>query len=571
MQHELKAQEAHHSRISIVHPGFDFLKADTKALIDLTTAEEQKQWVNIQDYIDMFQIGIDGSRPVRMDVLTGLVPTAYVTWVPLAPPEDKKKALIDEFRDNLNAFGYGTTRDPQDRNLYRMENAEDEADTGWLRVIPDLRYALFVQTMDKQDMVILKQLLQKAGDPLSDVADILAAKPGIGVEGVNTADTAADQAKRREAFAELRKTSMETIQKRPEEATTEYELRKALLEHQLDEGERLMVEARLIRMMGSLDLKNHTASMGFTATAIPSTSLAASIESFGQQPDAFASVAKSPGSALSLRLNHPIDAMRQENAMETLSLTKMDIDVRIDASKEMTAAEKDSAKKMLSGILEVIQDGIRTGNVNAFVESVPNDKGEFSTIGAVSAPGASRLNDILPLLANSGKDNMVQMNADKAGDIPIHKVQLAEGFVTLIDRIFGVKQELYVGVAESHVWLASGPGGLESMKNAIGSLGAAAVSPTCIHIELKALPWVRHLEKIAKTSDEGKTLEEKEQQRSLKRTRDRAIIAMEGDSDQITLDVRVEKGVVTGTVSLDRGIVRFAGKMLAAFSKENLD
>lgn len=75
---------------------------------------------------------------------------------------------------------------------------------------------------------------------------------------------------------------------------------------------------------------------------------------------------------------------------------------------------------------------------------------------------------------------------------------------------------------------------------------------------------------MAKTSKEGTTPEEKERQRSGARRRARAIAAME-TNDLIVIDVKAENGVVTGEVTFDQGIMKFVGKMLSAFSKDNLD
>ena len=53
------AQTPLDSRITVAHPGFSLLKSDLKKTIDLTTPAEQKQWENIQGYIDSFIIGIE--------------------------------------------------------------------------------------------------------------------------------------------------------------------------------------------------------------------------------------------------------------------------------------------------------------------------------------------------------------------------------------------------------------------------------------------------------------------------------------------------------------------------------
>ncbi len=556
-----------------MHPGFDALKADLKSVIDLAAITEQEQWVNIQDYIDMFQIGIDGTRPVRVDILTGITPNAYLVWVPLAEPESAKSDIADEFRDSLDAFGYATVRDPQDRSLYRIESTEGGEDTGWFHLISDLKYGLFVLTTDNNDMPLLRQIVLKSGDPATDVAELLARKPALAAELVNQAKSPEDQTKRKTAFAELRKISMDAIQKRPSEKATEFEVRQALTRHQLDELERLMAEATDIRAAAFIDGQQNKASINIRARAIPETSLAKTIAEFNTQPDAFDSVKRLPNSALSVRVNHPLDEMRQSHANEMLDLMKKDFDIRIEEDANLTADEKKSASELLAGLLNLTHDGIGTGYINAFVESVPLGEGKFTTVACLSAPNATRLNDLLPLLKSAGKNNAVEMDVAKAGDVQVHRIQLAEGFIGLVDRFFGKNQDLFVGVASSHVWLASGPDAQKSMTDIISSLGEPQQNGVVAHIEINALPWVKHLQEVSKTdSDEGKTPEEKEAERALERTRLRAIDAMsKASDDSIRMDAKVVDSVVEIDLSIDTGLMRFAGKMMAAFSKENFE
>jgi len=562
-------QEPHHSRISIVHPGFEPLQSDLKAIIGLTDAEEQKQWENIKDYIDMFQIGIDGSRPVRVDVLTGVTPTSYLIWIPLATPEDTKQNIADEFRDSLKAFGYETVRDSKDKSLYEIQNTEGAGDTGWFRVIADLKYGVFVMTTDRQDTQLLRQVILKASDPRTDVEKILSSGASVGAELINLAESADDQSRRRSASAELRKISMDIIQKRPEESTTEFDLRRHLMKSELDETERLMAEAREIRLLGTFHRDSSKASLTLHGSAISGTSLDETIRQMGVRPDAYAAIAKPDGSVMSVRLNHPIDKLRQGNVEEFLNLVKKDVDSRIDSSKELSAEEQTSTKSMLAGLMELTLDGIRTGHINALLESTVNEKNEFTVIGSVSVPQAARLNDILPLLEKSGKGNSAEMNVGKIGEMPVHRIQLAEGYVSLIDRVFGTHRDLFVVVDADRVWMAAGPGALEAMTAMIGKMGPPAVSPTVLRAELHLLPWIKRLDDMAKEAPEKATKEEKELQRSRARNRARALAAMKTE-DLVILEIKSTDGIVTGELSFDVGAMRFAGKMMSAFAKENM-
>ena len=311
--------------------------------------------------------------------------------------------------------------------------------------------------------------------------------------------------------------------------------------------------------------------MKLAANAIPGTALAAAIDQINTQPDAFAGIKKFEGSALSGRLNHPVDPMRQANFLEFLALTEQDMADRLKGSKERTEAEKVTSLKVTSSILDVIRSSIKAGWMNGFVESVPDGKGDFVSVGAFSAPDAGSLTAVLPELANAGKGNLVEMNVDKQGDVAIHRVQLAEGYIDLVDRVFGAKKDLFIGVGPAHVWLASGIDGKDKLKETIAGLGAPQSTNHPVHLEIHCLPWVQRFEETAKKDLPGKTPEEQEIQREWARRRARAIASCQNGGDRIVLDFYVKDGEVTGDLTLEHGLLRFAGKLMSAFSKANFE
>lgn len=555
------AQTPQDARITVLHPGFGALKTDLKTLIDLTLPAEQTQWANIEGYIDTFAIGVDETRPVYVSVLSGLKPTATLIWVPLSPGQQ----LFKDFRENLESLGYVVTRDAKDHSLFQLDQ---DPEYGWVRVLSDIQYAVFVLTDNKALLPELKQLILKAQLPKGKTDGNMAA------ELVNDDASPEAQKHRVEAFAEIRRAGMEPIKKRPDESGTEFELRKLAVEQQMDEGERLMAESARLSAVLKMDKKTPgapTASLDISATAIPGSSLAATIKEFGIQPDAFAGMAKFDGSALSVRLNTPIDAMRQSHFVAFVDLSEKDLFDHITSSKTLSDTEKTNSKEVSKGVMDVVRAGIRSGWTNDFIESVPDGKGDFVTIAAASTPAAEQLNTILPGIAKAGAGSVVEMNIDKQGDVAIHRVQLNEGFVDIFDRIFGAKKEFFVGVAPTRVWLASGENSKEKLKQTIAGLGEPKATTTTVHVEMKMLPWVQHWEETAKKELPGKTTEELEIQREWARRRARAIAAFSSGGDSMTVDLKVVNDEFTGRIVMETGLLRFAGKMMSAFSKANFE
>lgn len=555
------AQTPQDARITISHPGFGSLKADLKSVLELTLPAEQAQWENIEGYIDTFSIGIDDARPVYVNVMTGIKPNAILIWIPLP----SKSEPFKEFRENLESLGYEVKRDARDNTLYALNQ---DAESGWIRLLLKERYAALILTSDKAALPGLKELILKAVLPTDKVVGNMSA------ELFNGDESAAAQQVRKTAYGEIRRVSMEAIQKRPSESDTEFQLRKLAVEQQMDEGERVLAELRRGFLSLVLDKKvpaAPTASLKLAATAIPGTSLADAIAQINTQPDAFAGLQKFEGSALSGRLNHPVDPMRQANFLAFLDLTEKDMADRLKASKERSEAEKTTSLKVTTGILDVIRSSIKVGWFNGFVESVPDGKGDFTSVAAFSAPAALDLTKILPELANAGKGNLVEMDVDKQGEVAIHRIQLAEGYIDMVDRVFGAKKDLFVGVGPAHVWLASGVNGKETLKSTIAGLAAPQTTDHPVHLEISCLPWVQRFEEAARKNAPGKTPEELEIQREWARRRARAIASMQNGGDRIVLDFHVKNGEVLGDLTMEHGLLRFAGKMMSAFSKANFE
>ena len=311
------AQTPQDSRITVAHPGFILLKSDLKKTIDLTTPVEQKQWENIQGYIDTFIIGIDETREVQVQVMTGISPTGYLICVPLQAASDPSKV----FRENLDSLGYKIMRNPEDHKLYTIES--DANEYGWMKVDAELRYAFFMITTDKALLPKLKEIVVKAALNPTTLNDNMIAE-------LKNSDASAEAITHRtSAFKPIRDEQMKLIKQRPDEKATTFQLRQASSRQFLDEAERLMSEVDRMLVTLTLDRTNPAlpkVNLRTTVSAIPGTATETTISQYGVQPDAFAGLKRLNGTALSLRANHPLDELRKKHLKETLTLTKADID-----------------------------------------------------------------------------------------------------------------------------------------------------------------------------------------------------------------------------------------------------
>ncbi len=556
------AQTPQDARITVAHPGFNLLKSDLKKTIDLTTPGEQKQWENIQSYIDTFIIGIDETREVQVQVMTGIDPEGYLICVPLQAGGDPSKA----FRENLDSLGYRIERSPADRKMYTIES--DANEYGWMKIDVELQYAFFMITTKKALLPQLKEIVLKAALTPTTLAENMIA------ELKNTDVSGPAIAHRVKAFKPIRDVNMALIKQRPDEKATAFQLRQSSARQLYDEAEDIMSQADQVLVTLTLDRANPAApkvSLRTTATAIPGTAMESTIAQYGTHSDAFAGLKRLAGSALSLRVSHPLNETRQIRMKETLTLARADIEARLKANTTRTDAEKAAFNKFVAGVISVLESSVTSGHLNGFVESVPDGKDRFTTVVAFVSPTAGELNQILPLLTDAGKGNAVQMNVEKVGDVDIHKVNIAEGSISLFDRYFGIQTDLYIGIGPQTIWIAGGPDGLATLKSTITAVGEPAVNPVVFRIDVNMLPWAKRIDEVAKKEkNEVRTPEEEKLSRERARVRERAIAALAKDDD-VSLVITTEGGMWVGEFSGNTGLLRFVGKMMSAFSSENFE
>jgi len=552
------AQDNVQPQITVVHPGIEALTEDLMSLTGLTSPTEQEDGEELRFALEDFSIGVDIARQIRVDIVTGAGPVNYLVWIPYKIPDD--------FLENVESLlGFYVLDQPGQPNLYLLD---DEVDQGWLLMLPPQEFAVIALTTQATKDTTKQQVLQ-AGIPAPAFVRLKELRASFLATLSNSDSSEDSQAKRRETFMELRTEDMAVIQKRPTESTSEFELRKETSSIFYDELERVFVEAQSVGIWSNLNRDTAALSVAFDATALTLTSFAESIAEFGQAPDAFAEVQRLEDSVLSGRLNVPVDELRQKNATEYLDLLSTDIHHRIDGSETLQDSEKQATRTVIDDIITVFRDGFASGNVNGFVEAT-HDGTEFTLVGAVSAPGSDRLTDTLKQLPAARTGNTVELNFATAEEITIHKLTLAEGFVGLADRIFGVGREFFVGVGQDQVWLATGPGSADLLAAKVTEAVAGEPSDMALNVEMQLSPWVNRLRELAEEREMPDVVEDRAAWRDNLLMLKQLSESLATD-DQLTLSVSSADGKLAGIAALNKGLLTFVGRQIAKLAKENLE
>jgi hypothetical protein len=548
------AQQPHHSEVIVAHPGLQALKADIQYLLSLTSPQERAQEENVIGIIEIMELGLDLGRPFRIDILSGMSPPGYL----ISAAYDSMDNLIE------NIEGSGYLLQPMGQNFWELL----PPDQGWFRILSGKKTAILSFTTPKNHALI-KQLILKMVDPLPAVKPMLEGGGNIAIQLANKAQTAADQKLRRNSFAELRAVALDALQKRPSESVTQFEIRKEIVSIRIDEIERLLVEASSASAKIAMDKTMGNVTVSYDATGIPDSSFAKSLSLYGKTIDIFASVKRAVGSVLLVRANFPIDDLRQGNANNVIDLLEKDALSRMQKDAKMSASEKKASESLVKGIAKVAKEGVALGNVNSFAQTVLDAKGDFITYGAFTANNGSQLDDILALVANTGSGNQIKPAVAKIGDITIHEVTFAKGYFHPFDLIFEGKTG-YIGTSKDVVWIGTGGTAvLEPLKAAISDLKEPADSKVILDIEGNILPWVKRAKRVLESEPAPTTETEKTTRRDNIRRLSLAVEAF-ATKDDFRFGVNVKDGKSWGEIYFNTGMLRFAGKVLADVSEENL-
>lgn len=551
----VQAQQPHNAELTIAHRGIQSLKSDVSALLSLATEKEQRQEETLLEIISLIELGIDLERPVRVDILTGFSTPIYVLQVGYV---DDEADIIDNVGTNFYLKDVGG-------GLWEVL----PTDPGWFRLIRENKTAILILS-DNSNHQLLKQIILKIQDPLPEAAKMLEDGANVAARIRNKAQTPEDLEKRKAAYQETKTLQLDAMQKRPSETQTQFALRKGLVSNQLLEVERILTESAEANAIIGFDSAELKASIKFDATAIAGTSFEQTLKEFGQKPDHFASIQKPESSVFSLRANHPVDKLRQENLNRTMDLIQADAADRFSRNTKVSDKIRKAGNALVEGCLQLSRDTIAEGNLNAFWEKLPAEDGKFTGYGAIVVKDGERLADVLKNVSETGEGNSLKLAIDTVGDVSIHEVKFEKGFFSTFDVLFDGKVG-YIGTSKDKIWLATGGEAvLPELKAAIAGLKKPEENDIILTTEGNLLPFVEQTIRVVEKLEEPKSAALKVARREyLGHLKIAAESLQEDDTASFRMDVK--DGKANGVIKVDTGTLRFVGRMLASFSKKNLE
>lgn len=536
--------------VTIALKNTDEFQSDLKHVMELDQVKGAKQWPKIRDILPAFLDGVDGTKPVRFDVLFS-DPRDFRVCAPIAPGAEKA------FQNNVEGFAgkKGLLKGP------KLWQVVGPALTCWLRIVPG-GYGVVAGNQQNVPSGFL---------PLADLQPLLQHGFDIAVGMNNTAETAEQ---RRQAMVKVRADLTEAANKLPEESPEEMETRRVGLVHQLDELERIFVDSQNITMGWTTDVAQNEGRLELLLTALPETSLEASIKELAAKPSLFSGVVRSEDSILFGRANHALDEMRRKNIGELLTLWEKQLVARIGRQESWDEARRTAFSSAAQKFFAMLSAGNQMGVIDGFVEVTQAAEGKTLT-GAIRTADGTAAVGILQAL----KDGQWNVELDTAveGDVHFHKVAIPEVGNGEFAMLFGQGTSILVATTPQAVYYAAGAKAEESLKKALAGTGEdeSKNDGTFLEIWAKTGPWVNFLDQRKKVVEANLDLtkltpEEKKARDESEERRKTAIAAFEQGKDTIHMQLMRKDAQVIGITRFAEGILRFAGMTISSVAAKRL-
>jgi len=540
-------------------PEIEVVVADTEragryseTLVKLAPADQHRQGRVLRDFIDVFLIGVDVSKPGQIDLLTGESPTRYRLHIP-----------IEDFRDfrfqNLKPVGISSNRVLGSTDLYRLGGRQrGQAFRGWMRYANGERgdYAFIAEEQDE----VPKDL----DDPSEDIKARLAGEYDAAFGLTNTDAADADQRslevqERLGRYLAERDETVDAMKPARGETPEQFEYRKLLTSHQFDDYAMYYAEAATFDAFLALDLESEkTGRIDVSMTALPETRLDGILGRLGESASRFAAIAFSDDPVLSGRVNLTFDDYRKNQLQSQLRAWRAAVVSGIETDDSRSEEEKAAGEKAVGMLVEGMRKVVVAGDVDAFIEMTAAN-GENQSVGAVHVPNGNEFTDILKAFENTRSVTELEMNVGKVGDVDLHRVVVdEESFADLVSLIGS--REFIAGIGPNTLWAAAGEGAEDRIRQSIEKLDGEPVldTATVFRADAKLAGIVDLVVSWLPPSDEMDQ-------------REMLLAALKAGDDAAFIEFRVDEGQLSGELTFNSGLLGYVGRYLAWFSKENLD
>ncbi len=539
---------------------------------------------NIKPNIEIFLIGVNPKLPVGMSLLftedTGQRKLMQI------PVEDLKADFID---GNLVPIGIDAEKDRKDKTLYALTGATFN---GWMRAKGNNNYA---------------SISDKATDVPVDVASPDVTLNALFTKGLDFAalsqNTEAEAKVRAAAIKKLKENRVSALKKKSDESQEAFDLRKLMVEQQMDSMAELFSETQLIEAGWTTSEEQKQGIGQAHLTAMPNTVFAKWVAMVADEKSQFASLVPAEKSVFSARALLPLSDTTIVNLSKIYELAPTVIKQLIEKEDKLTPGQKSARIAVADVGLAALNKSLESRAVDVYLDIAPSE-GTFHSfvLGMRSIDNRERMETIVTQLGLIAEGWSSKTNIEAIGETKIHSFTVAKPPQALLD-FYGGDGTVYVAAGPTFVGFATGVGSLDGLKKvvAVASEGPGKSLESFVDVRFRARETLStaHAFMQEKDFDLLRLMQKKSPQKDAVAPKagekekakkapgsgsasDRlsalqnfdwqqtAIDAMQGTDDVVTIQLKLVNGAIDAEMKMNEGVLTGLGAVIAKFAKENL-
>jgi len=554
-------------------PSINRVYDELKLVFDL--AEDQKGFKTLKETLDVFIDGVETDKPCGVRVYVTADGLLSVASLPVRNEADFKK-----FLRNLWDLDLKTAPPPEPAKLpqvpaavrSKVQNLKLQSNE---RVVFGLNEGFIRFESGQVHLGASLDAVRSARGGLS--APKNAPTMLLRIDGES-----APPARRREAFEKAKEHILSLPKKGERESEAGFALKKAMLDYQLAKYELLFADSSQMQLAWTTSHEKKRANIEVEVGAAKGTSLAEDIGRIGQSPDEFAGVSRQDA-VLAGSFNVPIDPLLARSLKAVVRQGREAASEKIAQASNLKAGQKAIDKEFVDLLFDVIDDVAGMSIFNGFVRTWSNADGTLTTVGAAQVSGGEKYREAVRKFKS--RERVEQTSTGPTG-VEIHKVivtQWQNDYRELFDRDGSV----FIGTSEKAVWYAVGANALERLEQSLAEAGGHSATKRESAVELTA--EMRPLVAVWKAIDgrrptgaaaKFKEKSEPKQNPSVAQAASVltslelpgiAVEAFQAGQDNVSLSLARRGDKVTLSAQFDAGTLRFVGKALSKFVKDNLE
>ena len=492
----------------------DALKRDLEFLFDVTGTKMFSQFVmpQVENYVQ----GLDQKRPI------GVV--LYVDGMEFKPmgflPVDDLDTFLTQIQDQVGEAadaGGGVLELQGPQQIFIKEKG------GWAFVGPS------VESLDDVPANPMKLL---AG--LQDKYD-------IAVRGYVQNVPAAYREMAMQKMSEAMQEGLEQVE--DEDAA-------AMAKVQMAELKKLSEQADEITWGWNTDSKARQTFMDFSFTAKPGTEIATNFAAMKGLKSKYSGFVV-PGAAVSGNVSSVIPENQIDQNIAMLANFEKSVVKEIEQDDDIDDEKiRSGAKKLITGVFDILRDTIRTGKMDSAMSVVLKDGSMTLGMGSHVADGKKvegLVKDLVELAKNEPDINFkkLKLNSEKHGDVQFHEIGIEIPDDEYIGEVFGGTLEICLGTSQDDMYLAIGSDPASNLKKMItNSKTASTVAPA--EFTVKLAPILKFAEAMEGDANIGQIAEMLE----------------ENGQDHIRLKANVIDNGVSYRFLIEEGVLQALGQVV---------